>query len=107
MYWIGRPLFDADVGFTAGPIAVTIAGIFSLARLPVPDMTLSLAEIAAVGAFAVAEFERRRGAPTVFYLLVGIAWWIKGPVGLLPLLVRWGMSSRRMAGPGCGVWARG
>jgi 4-amino-4-deoxy-L-arabinose transferase-like glycosyltransferase len=86
-YWIGRRAFDADVGFTAGLIAVTTAGVFSLARSPVPDMTLSLAMVAAMGAFVAAEFEGRRGALTVFYLLVGIAFWIKGPVGILPLAI--------------------
>jgi len=75
-YWIGRRAFDADVGFAAGLIAVTTAGVFSLARSPIPDMTLSLAMVAAVGAFGAAEFEGRRGALTVFYLLVGIAYWI-------------------------------
>jgi len=86
-YWIGGRVFDADVGFTAGLIAVTTAGVFSLARSPVPDMALSLAMIAAMGAFVSAEFEGRRGALTVFYLLVGIAFWSKGPVGLLPLAI--------------------
>ena len=86
-YWIGCRAFDADVGFTAGLIAVTTAGVFSLARSPIPDMTLSLALVAALGAFAAAEFEGRRGALTVFYLLVGIAFWIKGPVGMLPLAI--------------------
>jgi 4-amino-4-deoxy-L-arabinose transferase-like glycosyltransferase len=56
-YWIGRRAFDADVGFAAGLIAVTTAGVFSLARSPIPDMTLSLAMVAAVGAFGAAEFD--------------------------------------------------
>src|SRR5712691_575821 len=58
-YWIGRGVFDVQVGFTAGLIAVTTAGVFSLARSPVPDMTLSLALVAAMGAFVAAEFGRR------------------------------------------------
>src|SRR5260370_18844015 len=86
-YWIGRRAFDARVGFTAGLIAVTTAGVFSLARSPVPDMTLSCAMVAAMAAFVAAQFEKRPGALTAFYGLVGVAFWIKGPVGLLPLVI--------------------
>ncbi len=86
-YWVGRRAFDAQVGFTAGLIAVTTAGVFSLARSPVPDMTLSCAMVAAMGAFVAAEFEGRPGALIAFYALVGIAFWSKGPVGLLPLVI--------------------
>jgi 4-amino-4-deoxy-L-arabinose transferase-like glycosyltransferase len=84
---VGRRVFDAQVGFTAGLIAVTTAGVFSLARSPVPDMTLSCAMVAAMAAFVAAEIERRPGALIAFYLLVGVAFWSKGPVGLLPLVV--------------------
>jgi 4-amino-4-deoxy-L-arabinose transferase-like glycosyltransferase len=86
-YWIGRRVFDPEVGLAAGLIAVTTAGVFSLARSAVPDMTLSLALIAAVAAFVAVEFEGRRGALPVFYLMVAIAFWVKGPPGLLPLAV--------------------
>ena len=86
-YWIGRRVFDIEVGFTAGLVAVTTAGVFSLARSPVPDMTVSLAMVAAMGAFVVAELEGRPGTLIAFYLLVGIAFWSKGPVGLLPLAI--------------------
>src|ERR1700674_1652013 len=55
-YWIGRRVFDVEVGFTAGLVAVTTAGVFSLARSPVPDMTVSVAMVAAMGAFVAAEF---------------------------------------------------
>ena len=85
--WIGRRVFDAQVGFIAGLIAVTTAGVFSLARSPVPDMTLSWAMVAAMAAFVAAEIEGRPGALIAFYLLVGAAFWSKGPVGLLPLVV--------------------
>jgi 4-amino-4-deoxy-L-arabinose transferase-like glycosyltransferase len=85
--WVGRRVFDAQVGFTAGLIAVTTAGVFSLARSPVPDMTLSCAMVAAMAAFVTAELENRPGALIAFYALVGVAFWSKGPVGLLPLVV--------------------
>src|ERR1700730_10476064 len=86
-YWVGRRVFDAQVGLFAGLIAVTTAGVFSLARSPVPDMTLSCAMVAAMVAFVAAELERRPGALIAFYVLVGVAFWSKGPVGLLPLVV--------------------
>ena len=86
-YWVGRRAFDVQVGFTAGLIAVTTAGVFSLARSPVPDMTLSCTMVAAMAAFVAAEFEARPGALIAFYLLVGIAFWSKGPVGLLPIAI--------------------
>ena len=86
-YWVGRRVFDAQVGFIAGLIVVTTAGVFSLARSPVPDMTLSCAMVAAMVAFVAAEVERRPGALIAFYVLVGVAFWSKGPVGLLPLVV--------------------
>jgi 4-amino-4-deoxy-L-arabinose transferase-like glycosyltransferase len=85
--WIGRSLFTAGVGITAGLIAVTTVGVFSLARSPVPDMTLLLALVAAMAAFVATEFEGRSRALPVFYLLVGVAFWAKGPAGLLPLVV--------------------
>lgn len=85
--WVGRRVFDARVGLIAGLIAVTTAGVFSLARSPVPDMTLSCALVAAMAAFVAAELERRPGALIAFYALVGVAFWSKGPVGLLPLIV--------------------
>jgi 4-amino-4-deoxy-L-arabinose transferase-like glycosyltransferase len=85
--WIGRSMFNAGIGITAGLIAVTTAGVFSLARSPVPDMTLLLALVAAMAAFVAAEFEGRSRALPVFYLLVGVAFWAKGPAGLLPLAV--------------------
>lgn len=100
-YWVGRRVFDAQVGLFAGLIAVTTAGVFSLARSPVPDMTLSCAMVAAMGAFVVAELERRPGALIAFYGLVGIAFWSKGPVGLLPLVVAavYEMATYGWAGP--------
>src|SRR6266446_5764079 len=60
--WVGRRTFDAQVGLIAGLIAVTTAGVFSLARSPVPDMVLSCAMVAAMMAFVAAELESRPGA---------------------------------------------
>jgi dolichol-phosphate mannosyltransferase len=83
--WLGTRLFGRRVGLTAGFITATTAGVFSLARSPVPDMTLTLAITAAVGAFALAELEQRRGALSAFYAFTGLAFLAKGPAGLIPL----------------------
>jgi len=83
--WLGTRLFGERVGVTAGFITATTEGVFSLARSPVPDMTLTLAITAAVCAFALAELEQRRGALTAFYGLTGLAFLAKGPAGLIPL----------------------
>jgi 4-amino-4-deoxy-L-arabinose transferase-like glycosyltransferase len=84
-YWIGARLFSPDVGVAAGLISVTTAGVFSLARSPVPDMVLSLAVASAIVAFMMAEFEGRPRALIAFYALVGVAFWVKGPAGFLAL----------------------
>src|SRR5260370_27003835 len=55
-YWVGRRAFDARVGFTAGLIAATTAGVFSLARSPGPDIPLSCALVAAMAAVVAAHF---------------------------------------------------
>jgi 4-amino-4-deoxy-L-arabinose transferase-like glycosyltransferase len=86
-YWLGRRLFGTRAGLGAGLMTATMLGVFSLARSPTPDMSLSLAVVAAVGAFASAELEGRRRALIVFYLLVSAAFWIKGPAGVFPLAV--------------------
>jgi 4-amino-4-deoxy-L-arabinose transferase-like glycosyltransferase len=83
--WIGARLFGPAAGGAAGLILVTTAGVFSLARSPVPDMVLSLTVALAIVAFVMAEFEGRPGALLAFYVLVGVAFWIKGPAGFLPL----------------------
>jgi 4-amino-4-deoxy-L-arabinose transferase-like glycosyltransferase len=85
--WIGARLFGSAVGVGAGLIVVTTAGVFSLARSPVPDMVLSLAVALAIVAFVLAEFESRPRALLAFYVLVGIAFWVKGPAGFLALAV--------------------
>ena len=41
--WVGGRLFGLAVGTCAGFIVATMVGAFSLARSPLPDMTLTLA----------------------------------------------------------------
>ncbi len=86
-YWIARRLFDPGAGLGAGLIAVTMYGVFTLARVPMPDMTLCFAFTGAMAAFVAAEFGRRRAALVAFYALVAVAFWAKGPAGLLPIAI--------------------
>src|SRR5262249_5289971 len=52
-----------------------------------PDMTLACGIVAAMAAFIAAELDGKRDAWLGFYVLVGLACWVKGPAGLLPLAV--------------------
>src|SRR5499426_911462 len=85
--WIARRLFEPGVALVAGVMVATTAGMYALARSPVPDMTLACGLLDPVGAFVAAELDGHRGAWLGFYVLVGLACWVKGPAGLLPLLV--------------------
>jgi 4-amino-4-deoxy-L-arabinose transferase-like glycosyltransferase len=84
-YWLGARLFSHGTGVAAGLISVTTAGVFSLARSPVPDMVLSLAVALAIVAFVMAGFEGRPRAMLAFYVLIAVAFWVKGPAGFLAL----------------------
>lgn len=86
-YWIASHLFGRGVATTAALIAVSTVGLFNQARIPMPDMALCAAFTAAMAAYVAAEFDGRRSGLTLFYVAVGIAFWLKGPAGLLPLAV--------------------
>lgn len=85
--WIGRRLFEPTVGVYAGAIVLTTYGVFSLARMPLPDMTLCAAMTAAMAAYILYALHGRRAALLSFYFLVAVAFWAKGPAGLLPIAV--------------------
>jgi len=85
--WIARRLFGAGVDLTAGLIVATTAGVFAMARSPVPDMTLSFGIVSALAAFVAAELDGHREAWLAFYGLVAVACWAKGPAGLLPIAI--------------------
>jgi 4-amino-4-deoxy-L-arabinose transferase-like glycosyltransferase len=85
--WIGQRLCGARVGTLAGGIVLTTYGVFSLARAPLPDMTLCAAMTGAMAAYGVYALDGRRTALVIFYVLVGVAFWAKGPAGLLPIAV--------------------
>ncbi len=85
--WIGRRLWNRAIGLTAGFIVVTMHGVFTLARAPMPDMMLCFVLTAAMAAFVAAEFDGRRLALVVFYVLIGVGFWTKGPAALLGLAI--------------------
>ena len=84
---LGWRLFGHTVGVTAGLVASTTIGLFALAHVPLTDTTLTFAITGAVCAFALFEFEQRRGMLPAFYVATGLAFLAKGPVGLIPLAV--------------------
>jgi 4-amino-4-deoxy-L-arabinose transferase-like glycosyltransferase len=86
-WWMGRRLFDADTGLAAGLVVLTMHGVFLMARVPMPDMSMTLALTGAMAALVGAEFGGRPGALIAFYALTAVAFWSKGPVGVLPLAV--------------------
>ena len=84
-YWIGRRLFSPLAATLAGLIVVTTVGVFSQARIPMPDMALCAATTAAMAGYVAGQFDGRSSRLVLFYAGIGLAFWIKGPPGLLPI----------------------
>ncbi len=85
--WIGWRLWGRAVGLTAGFIVLTMHGVFTLARAPMPDMMLSFVLTAAIAAFVAAEFDGRRLGLALFYALLGVGFWTKGPAALMGIVI--------------------
>src|SRR3989442_886226 len=86
-YWIGRRLFNPNVGLVGGLVTFTTVGVFSLAPSAMPDMALLLALTSAMAAYVAMEFDGLRTWLIAFYALVGLASLTKGAAGLLPLAI--------------------
>ena len=86
-YWIGRRLFDPEVGIVAGFIVVTTVGVFSFAHSAMPDMAQLVAIMGAMAAYVAWEYVGVRAGLIGFYGLVGVACLTKGAAGLLPLAI--------------------
>jgi 4-amino-4-deoxy-L-arabinose transferase-like glycosyltransferase len=87
IYLLGRQLFDVRAGWFAGLAAITTQGFFVHARLPMPDMLMTLFITVALAMFWPL-ISGRPGAWWVgFYGFTAAAFWAKGPAGLLPLAV--------------------
>jgi 4-amino-4-deoxy-L-arabinose transferase-like glycosyltransferase len=84
-WWIGARLWSGAVGLTAGFIVLTMHGVFTLARTPMPDIVLGLAITGAMAAFVAAEFLGRARALMLCWTLLALGFLAKGPAAFLGL----------------------
>ncbi len=91
IFFFGRRLFGAEAGWCAALAAITTQGFFLHARLPMPDMLMTLFITAALAMFWPMFRSASRGRAGAwwvgFYGFTAAAFWAKGPAGLLPLAV--------------------
>jgi 4-amino-4-deoxy-L-arabinose transferase-like glycosyltransferase len=98
VYAIGRDMFGTDAGRFAALVVLTTQGWFLHARLPMPDMLLTLFITASLAMF----WRMIAGRPgpnwLAFYGLVALAFWAKGIAGLLPLVAAgvYAIATRRL-----------
>jgi 4-amino-4-deoxy-L-arabinose transferase-like glycosyltransferase len=87
IFGLGCRLFGAEAGWFAALAAISTQGFYMYARLPMPDMLLTLFITVALAMF----WPMLRGRPGAwwmgFYGFTAAAFWAKGPAGLLPLAV--------------------
>src|SRR5256712_10059100 len=96
-------MFGADPGRYAALVAVATQGFFLQARLPLPDMLMTLFITTALWHFWCMTRSDAHAAHWVgFYGFTAAAFWTKGPAGFLPLAVVLGLAlvNRRDAGGG-------
>ena len=86
VYAAAREMFGPDAGRAAGLIVATSQGFVVHGRLAMPDMLLTLCFALALWQGWRLTRERPR-AWLGFYGATGLAFWTKGPSGLLPLLL--------------------
>ena len=99
IFGLGREMFGAAAGTYAALTAATTQGVFLHGRIPMPDMLMT----AFITASLWMLWRMTRGVPRAwvgFYVLVGLAFWAKGPGGFMPLIVAvaWAAMGRRAAG---------
>jgi 4-amino-4-deoxy-L-arabinose transferase-like glycosyltransferase len=87
VYWLGRDLFGIDAGRFAALVAMTTQGLFRHGHLALPDVLMTCFITASV--WMLARMAQARPGPwwIGFYGFAGMAFWAKGPAGLLPLAV--------------------
>jgi len=96
VYAAARDMFGSDAGRYAGLVVATSQGFVMHARLAMPDMLLTLFLTVALWQ----GWRLTRGRPRAwlgFYGATALAFWTKGPAGLLPLLiiVVWALAGER------------
>lgn len=108
VYAAGREMFGPDAGRAAGLVVATSQGFVVHGRLAMPDMLLMLFFALALWQGWRLTRERPR-AWFGFYGATGVAFWTKGPAGLLPLLllVVWALLEDRRRRFALLRWPRG
>jgi 4-amino-4-deoxy-L-arabinose transferase-like glycosyltransferase len=86
-YALARDLFDPETGRFAALLAMTTQGLFFSAHLTMPDALMTCFITASVWMLARMTLEPARPWWIGFYGSAGLAFWAKGPAGLLPLAV--------------------
>jgi 4-amino-4-deoxy-L-arabinose transferase-like glycosyltransferase len=86
-YALARDLFDPETGRFAALFAMTTQGLFFSAHLTMPDALMTCFITASV--WMLVRMTRQPARPwwIGFYGCAGLAFWAKGPAGLLPLAV--------------------
>jgi 4-amino-4-deoxy-L-arabinose transferase-like glycosyltransferase len=86
VYALGRDMLGTRAGCFAALVVITTQGWFLHARLPMPDMLLTFFMTASLAML----WPMVRGRPGYhwlgFYGSVALAFWAKGPAGLIPLV---------------------
>jgi len=101
VYALGRDLFGSEAGRYAALIAVATQGFFLQARLPLPDMLMTLFITLALWQFWRMTKDGARDHHWLgFYGFTALAFWAKGPAGFMPLAVGlgWAIAFRRAHG---------
>lgn len=87
IYALARDLFDPETGRFASLLAMTTQGLFFSAHLTMPDALMTCFITASVWMLVRMTLEPARSWWIGFYGCAGLAFWSKGPAGLLPLAV--------------------
>ena len=86
-YALARDLFDPETGRFAALLAMTTQGLFFSAHLTMPDALMTCFITASVWMLVRMTLDPARPWWIGFYGCAGLAFWAKGPAGLLPLAV--------------------
>jgi 4-amino-4-deoxy-L-arabinose transferase-like glycosyltransferase len=81
--WLGRVLFDKEIGEWGAVMFATIPATFALAGIGLFDMVFSAFLVGALGCLLVAAREQRAGLERGGYALLVLAVMTKGPVALI------------------------
>jgi 4-amino-4-deoxy-L-arabinose transferase-like glycosyltransferase len=88
VYAFGCDLLGREAGWFAALVALTMQGLYVHARLAMPDMLMTCFITASMWMLARVIRGDEQGISWLgFYALSGVAFWSKGPAGLLPLVV--------------------